>query len=34
MMSEVLKIDEIDKQIINLIQDQPSLTHTQIAKKV
>ena len=34
MMSEVLKIDEIDKQIINLVQEQPSLTHTQIAKKV
>lgn len=33
-MSEVLKIDDIDKQIINLIQEQPNLTHTQIAKKV
>ena len=34
MMSEVLKIDDIDKQIINLIQEQPNLTHTQIAQKV
>lgn len=34
MMSEVLKIDDIDKQIINLIQEQPNLTHTQIAEKV
>ena len=34
MMSEVLKIDEIDRQIIHLIQEQPNLTHTQIAKHV
>ena len=34
MMSEVLNIDDIDKQIINLIQEQPSLTHTEIAQKV
>ena len=33
-MSEVLKIDDIDRQIINLIQEQPNLTHTQIAQKV
>ena len=33
-MSEVLKMDEIDKKIIALVQDQPSLTHTQIAEKV
>jgi len=34
MMSEVFKIDEIDKQIIHLIQKKPNLTHTQIAKHV
>jgi len=34
MMSEVLKMDEIDKKIITLVQDQPNLTHTQIAEKV
>jgi DNA-binding Lrp family transcriptional regulator len=34
MMSEVLKMDEIDKKIIALVQDQPGLTHTQIAEKV
>ena len=33
-MSEVLKMDDIDKKIIALVQDQPSLTHTQIAEKV
>lgn len=34
MMLDVLKIDDIDKMIIHLIQKQPNLTHTQIAKKV
>ena len=34
MMSEVLKLDEIDRQIIHLVQEQPNLTHTQIAKQV
>ncbi len=34
MMSEVLKMDEIDKKIIELVQANPSLTHTQIAEKV
>ncbi len=34
MMSETLKMDEIDRQIIQLVQEQPSLTHTQIASKV
>lgn len=33
-MSEVLKMDEIDRKIITLVQDQPNLTHTQIAEKV
>ena len=34
MMSEVLKIDDIDRQIIHLIQEHPNLTHTQISKHV
>jgi len=34
MASEVFNIDEIDKNIIELIQKEPTLTHTEIAKKV
>ncbi len=34
MISEVLRMDDIDRQIIQLIQEKPNLTHTQIAKKV
>jgi DNA-binding Lrp family transcriptional regulator len=34
MMSEVFKMDEIDKKIISLVQEHPNLTHTQIAEKV
>jgi Lrp/AsnC family leucine-responsive transcriptional regulator len=34
MIDSVLNIDEIDKNIIELIQEQPTLTHTEIAKKV
>ena len=34
MIDAVLNIDEIDKNIIELIQEQPTLTHTEIAKKV
>jgi len=34
MASEVFNIDEIDKNIIELIQKKPTLTHTEIAKKV
>jgi len=34
MIIEVLKMDDIDRQIIQLIQKQPNLTHTQIAAKV
>jgi len=34
MESEVFKIDDIDKSIIELIQKEPTLTHTEIAKKV
>lgn len=34
MISEKLKLDEIDKQIISLVQDNPALTHTEIATKI
>jgi DNA-binding Lrp family transcriptional regulator len=34
MLSEKLKLDEIDRKIISLVQDNPSLTHTQIAEKI
>ena len=34
MESQVFKIDEIDKSIIELIQKEPTLTHTEIAKRV
>ena len=34
MESKVFKIDEIDKNIIEIIQKDPLLTHTEIAKKV
>ncbi|MBY9004435.1 MAG: Lrp/AsnC family transcriptional regulator, partial [Candidatus Lokiarchaeota archaeon] len=34
MMSDKLKLDDIDKQIITLIQEDPSQTHTQIAEKI
>lgn len=33
-MAEVLGMDEIDQQIIQLIQEDPNLTHTQIANHV
>jgi len=33
-MNKVLKMDEIDKQIIHLVQEQPYITHYQIASKV
>ena len=32
--SKVFNIDEIDKSIIELIQKEPGLTHTEIAKRV
>ncbi len=32
--SQVFNIDEIDKSIIELIQKEPTLTHTEIAKRV
>ena len=34
MESEDFKIDEVDKSIIKIIQKEPMLTHTEIAKKV
>jgi DNA-binding Lrp family transcriptional regulator len=34
MLSENLRLDEIDKKIISLVQDNPELTHTEIAEKV
>jgi len=34
MESKVFKIDQIDKNIIEIIQREPMLTHTEIAKKV
>ncbi len=34
MESQVFKIDEIDRNIIELIQKEPTLTHTEIAKRV
>jgi len=33
-MSNVLEIDEVDRNIIELIQKKPNLTHTEIAKQV
>ena len=34
MESQVFDIDEIDKSIIEIIQKEPALTHTEIAKRV
>jgi len=34
MESKAFKIDELDKSIIEIIQKEPSLTHTEIARKV
>jgi len=34
MISDKLKLDEIDRKIISLVQDDPSLTHTDIASKI
>jgi len=34
MSKSVFKIDDIDKNIIQLVQEEPNLTHTEIAKKV
>ncbi len=34
MISNKLKLDDIDRQIISLVQENPSLTHTEIATKI
>jgi len=34
MESQIFKIDAVDRSIIELVQQDPSLTHTQIAKQV
>lgn len=34
MATELFEIDDIDRNIIQLIQREPTLTHTEIAKKV
>ena len=34
MISEKLKLDDVDRQIITLVQEDPNLTHTQIAEKI
>lgn len=34
MASEVFNIDDIDRSIIEIVQKQPNLTHTEIAKRV
>lgn len=34
MISQKLKLDDIDRQIITLIQEDPNLTHTQIAERI
>ena len=34
MISDKLKLDDIDRQIISLVQDNPALTHTEIASKI
>ena len=34
MESQILNIDEVDRNIIELVQRDPGLTHTQIAKQV
>jgi len=34
MAKSLLKIDDIDRSIIQIVQNEPNLTHTQIAKRV
>ncbi|TFG03947.1 MAG: Lrp/AsnC family transcriptional regulator [Promethearchaeota archaeon] len=34
MISQKLKLDDIDRKIISLVQEDPNLTHTQIAEKI
>ncbi|MGV9198705.1 MAG: Lrp/AsnC family transcriptional regulator [Promethearchaeia archaeon] len=34
MISEKLKLDDIDRKIISLVQENPNMTHTRIAEKI
>ncbi len=34
MISDKLKLDDIDKQIISIVQEEPNMTHTEIAERV
>ncbi|MFW9899486.1 MAG: Lrp/AsnC family transcriptional regulator [Candidatus Thorarchaeota archaeon] len=34
MISDKLKLDDIDRKIISLVQENPDMTHTQIAEKI
>jgi DNA-binding Lrp family transcriptional regulator len=34
MISEKLKLDDIDRQIISIVQEDPGMTHTEIAHRV
>ena len=34
MLSERLKLDDIDRQIISIVQEDPNITHTDIAEKI
>ncbi len=34
MISEKLKLDEVDRKIITLVQEDPNLTHTEIASRI
>lgn len=34
MLSERLKLDEIDRQIISIVQEDPNITHTDIAERI
>ena len=34
MISDKLKLDDIDRQIISLVQGDPALTHTEIAGRI
>ena len=34
MLSERLKLDDIDRQIISIVQEDPNITHTDIAERI
>ena len=34
MISKKLKLDDIDRQIISIVQEDPNMTHTEIATRV